>query len=1082
MVGLAAGADSLFNYEIASLSSYDKLIVTGANGLNFDGSSNAAFNFFNTGATTPWATSTGTFNLIQFAGTKQGNPLDSSWTTASGTNPHVLNRVGGLTYQFAVTGNLLQLIIGGTSPSSWNINGNGNWGTAGNWSPSTVPNGVGTTAIFGTGATVSITNPVVVTVEAPKTVGSLSFSNAAAAYTIAGTSALTLDNGASGDASILVGAGSHAINAPLSLVSNTNVTVNNAGDTLTFGGALSGSAQLRKLGPGTLVLSGANPAYSGTTSLSAGTLQLGASNSLGSGPLNVTAAATIKAGANIAPPNSITLPGSATTTLDLNGNNVTLGTAIGESGGSAAFTITGAGSAILTADHTYSGTTTVGTNATLQFGNNSATGSLPSSPIANNGAIVFSRNDTALSISQVISGPGTVTQNAGGTTTLTVNNTFTGATTINAGGTLIIGSPLALQNSPLTYTSTSGTLVFGDNITTARLGNISGDKDLPLINSVGDIALTVGNAQAGVYSGKFTDSANHLGSLTKAGAGMLTLSGQNAYGGSTTVTGGILVVSATGAINGGSLITNSGAGGIQLNGGAITVNNSAVSTFQSGSGGFTETSGTAQLADITLGSTLDQPQTLAVSGGTFTAGNLNSNRGGLILTAEPATGSATDGIYISGTANVHFTGSVNIGNNAASSVSMRTDGGSTTIDGALNIMLNNAGRWSVVDVNGGSLTIGGNIQLGGAVVGNALMIVRAGTATAAGIVIDPTGNQTGESGVVNLTGGSLYLGAGGITRPGVMTPIVRLGNGLLGATADWSADAAVPITLTGDAVTGGTIRAADAQGVPHNIAINGVIAGTGAITKTGGGMVTLANTNTYTGPTNINQGTLALGIGGAIATTPSLVMGGGTLATGGFTQAMNATSLKLTSSSAIDMTTGTPNALNLANSNSDTNPALAWTPGQLLSILHWTGTAGVGGTPGVNDQVIFGTNNTGLSASQLIQIHFAGFNGAKLLSTGEVVPLTVSTRKLGDFTLDGHVNAADVSAMLTALTDLNVYRTSRSLTGEDVLNIGDLDGDAHVTNADLQGLLAYLIAGNGSGANAVPEPSQRYWPSSDLQD
>ena len=87
------------------------------------------------------------------------------------------------------------------------------------------------------------------------------------------------------------------------------------------------------------------------------------------------------------------------------------------------------------------------------------------------------------------------------------------------------------------------------------------------------------------------------------------------------------------------------------------------------------------------------------------------------------------------------------------------------------------------------------------------------------------------------------------------------------------------------------------------------------------------------------------------------------------------------------------------------------------------------------------------------------------------MPLTVSTRKLGDFTLDGHVNAADVSAMLTALTDLNVYRTSRTLTGEDVLNIGDLDGDAHVTNADLQGLLAYLIGGHGSGAAAVPEPS-----------
>jgi hypothetical protein len=63
----------------------------------------------------------------------------------------------------------------------------------------------------------------------------------------------------------------------------------------------------------------------------------------------------------------------------------------------------------------------------------------------------------------------------------------------------------------------------------------------------------------------------------------------------------------------------------------------------------------------------------------------------------------------------------------------------------------------------------------------------------------------------------------------------------------------------------------------------------------------------------------------------------------------------------------------------------------------------------------------------------------------------------GDFNRDGLVSGADIPAMLAALTDLDAYKTSNSLTDSQLQLIGDLDGDGSVTNADLQRLLSTLI-------------------------
>ena len=80
-----------------------------------------------------------------------------------------------------------------------------------------------------------------------------------------------------------------------------------------------------------------------------------------------------------------------------------------------------------------------------------------------------------------------------------------------------------------------------------------------------------------------------------------------------------------------------------------------------------------------------------------------------------------------------------------------------------------------------------------------------------------------------------------------------------------------------------------------------------------------------------------------------------------------------------------------------------------------------------------------------------------------------STEVLGDFNQDGHVTAADITAMENALANSNSCMLANGLSNADLLAIGDLNGDGVVNNADLQAFLDYLKAGHGS--TSVPEPN-----------
>jgi hypothetical protein len=110
----------------------------------------------------------------------------------------------------------------------WSVNANGNWSNNANWSAA-APNGPGAKAIFGS----VITAPRTVTVDAPRTVGALSFENAQS-YTLAGPGPLTINGGGGGSFDVL--SGSHTISAPLSIGGGNTVTKGGPG-TLTISGA-----------------------------------------------------------------------------------------------------------------------------------------------------------------------------------------------------------------------------------------------------------------------------------------------------------------------------------------------------------------------------------------------------------------------------------------------------------------------------------------------------------------------------------------------------------------------------------------------------------------------------------------------------------------------------------------------------------------------------------------------------------------------------------------------------------------------------------------------------------------------------
>ncbi len=339
---------------------------------------------------------------------------------------------------------------------------------------------------------------------------------------------------------------------------NTGV-ITGATFALTIGGSGSGTlasiistttGTLTKTGVGTWTLSGANT-YTGATTISAGILKLGASTSV----LGTIAGITTVSNGAVLDLNGFTL--STAEPLTLNGSGISNGGAL--TNNSSTFV-------------NYSGLLRLGSSSTI---------------VASNGNINFTALGTVIgaTFDLTIDGPGNtilpsiigttsgeIIKNGAGTLTLSGNNTFTGGTTLNAGG-LNINSTQALGTVAGTFTINGGTI---DNSTGSAITTLNNPQIWNAsFTFLGTRNLNLGNGAITINSDlTITTDANTLTAggvisagaydLVKAGAGSLnfgasavTLKSLTINGGTLTSTSGTLNIAGD-FENNGTFVHNSG--------------------------------------------------------------------------------------------------------------------------------------------------------------------------------------------------------------------------------------------------------------------------------------------------------------------------------------------------------------------------------------------------------------------------------------------------------------------------------------------------------------------------------------------
>ena len=174
------------------------------------------------------------------------------------------------------------------------------------------------------------------------------------------------------------------------------------------------------------------------------------------------------------------------------------GTYAGSIGGSGALTVQGGGAVTFTGSNTYTGGTTIN-GATLQLGNGVASGSIVGD-VVDNGTLVINRSDP-FTFGGAISGTGAFVQAGPGTTTLTENNSYAGATTV-AAGTLRVSGSIAGSSG---VTVNSGATLAGTGTVTGRVASTT-------INSGGTLAPGDSAVGALIVSGNlvFQSAATYL--------------------------------------------------------------------------------------------------------------------------------------------------------------------------------------------------------------------------------------------------------------------------------------------------------------------------------------------------------------------------------------------------------------------------------------------------------------------------------------------------------------------------------------------------------------------------------------------
>lgn len=716
--------------------------------------------------------------------------------------------------------------------------------------------------------------------ETRVTGGALNVTNAGG---ISSSGAVTVDGGAelnmnghtsvlnnlAGDGSVVMGAGD------LTVVTGGTAPV-------VFNGAITGAGSLTKEGSGTFVMTGIKN-YTGNITVAAGVLQGNAASLRG----------------------DITNNGILSFVQEADADYT------GVISGSGLLEKLGTGKLTLTQPQAYSGGISIGAGS-LE-GNVS---SLPGN-IHNDGMVIFMQQTDGVYTGS-ISGAGSLEKKGAGTLALTQGNSYSGATDIKQ-GVLKAGVVDAIAASRQ-VTIGSGAVFDLNNLDQ----NISGLGGMGLV-SMGGGVLTLYADAAGRSA--FSGTIAGAGNLIKTGAGIQLIFGVNSFTGATHIAEGTLLVAGdsawlrgdvtvengavygtqgTAVAAGKTLLLNAGSvlqiGVDVLRGaqtltvdGAMNMNTATVrfDLFTDGSndrinigGGGTLSPGGANVIDIGL-----------FAAGTFNLGNIaplsgaNITIGGRSPTDPRSRQHAQFSIVgsdliLQTTAEVsrklHWTGA-NDSNwddnwNASGAPNILFAPGDTVcFDGEADaahpsnrIITIGAAAILVSDmIVSGSADYGFG---GGAIISDKASVVAGSTeitsATAAGKLVKKgsgkltlaTATENSFRGGVELEGGALNLASVGALGA---SNVSVTGAGVVIETE------VTDINISGNVDLGVQILTLDTRG--NNAAVSGVISGSGGLTKSGGGMLTITGSNSYGGTLAINEGVVAVGNMGNLGAISSKV-------------------------------------------------------------------------------------------------------------------------------------------------------------------------------------------------------------------